>query len=130
MESLIITQSQAAQVPVTPQQWTVISEITLTTVSVAPAKQPAHSMPAGFHWGMPQNFIPKGYAPTIAPMPTSRPVMSTPSLVVHVMPRVEETIYHSEPSEGLDMYEKMYEMKDQFQILKKEMKTLRGKELF
>lgn len=56
--------------------------------------------------------------------------MSTLSHVVHVMPRVKVTIYLSEPSEGLYMYEKMDEMKDRFQELKKEMKTLRGKDLF
>jgi hypothetical protein len=47
---------------------------------------------------------------------------------VHTLPRVEDTIYHSEPSEGPDVYEKMDDMKDQFLELRKELKTLRGKE--
>lgn len=63
-------------------------------------------------WGMPQNYVPEGYALTIAHMSASCPVMSTPSPVMHVMPRVKETIYHSDPSEGPYMYEKMDEMKD------------------
>ncbi|KAI5388225.1 hypothetical protein KIW84_074061 [Lathyrus oleraceus] len=45
-------------------------------------------------------------------------------------PRVEDIIYHSEPPEGPDVYEKMDEMKDQFLELRKELKTLRGKDLF
>ena len=87
-------------------------------------------MPAGFPWGMPPNFVSEGFAPTFASMPASSPVMSGPPLVVHTLPRVEDTIYHSEPSEGPDVYEKMDEMKDQFLELRKELKTLRGKNLF
>jgi hypothetical protein len=49
---------------------------------------------------------------------------------VHTLPRVEDTIYHSEPSEGSDVYEKKDEMKDQFLELRKELKTLRGHDLF
>ncbi|XP_050915755.1 uncharacterized protein LOC127130836 [Lathyrus oleraceus] len=130
MESLIVAQSQAPPTPATPQQWIVISEIISTPVSVVPINHPTHFMLAGFSWGIPTNYVPEGYAPTIAPIPKSRPVMSTPSPVLHVMPRVDETTYHSEPSEGPDMYEKMDEMKDEFQEMKKEMKTLRGKDLF
>ncbi|KAI5418303.1 hypothetical protein KIW84_042804 [Lathyrus oleraceus] len=62
-------------------------------------------------------------------MPASSPVMSVPPLVVHTLPHVEDTIYHSEPSEGPDVYEKMDEMKDQFIKLRKEFKTLKGKDL-
>jgi hypothetical protein len=43
---------------------------------------------------------------------------------------VEDTIYHSEPSEGPNVYEKMDEMKDQVLELRKEFKMLRGKDLF
>jgi hypothetical protein len=31
---------------------------------------------------------------------------------VHTMPRVDNTIYHSEPYEGRDVYEKMDAMND------------------
>ena len=90
----------------------------------------ASTMPSGFPWGMPPNFMPEGFAPTFASMPTSSSVMSVPSPVVHTLPRVEDTIYHSESFEGPDVYEKMDEMKDQFLELRKELKTLRGKHLF
>ena len=56
--------------------------------------------------------------------------MSVPPPVVHTLPRVKKTIYHAEPSEGLYVYEKMDEMKDQFLELRKELKNLSGKDLF
>lgn len=87
-------------------------------------------MPSGFPWGMPLNFVPEGYTPTVAPIPTSSPVMSIPPHVVHVIPHVNESIYHSEPYEAPDVYEKTDEMKYQFHELRKELKTLRGKNLF
>ena len=87
-------------------------------------------MPAGFPWGMPLNFMPEGFAPAFVSMPASSPVNFVPPLVVHTLPRVEDTIYHSESSEGPDVYEKMDEIKDQFLELQKELKTLRGKDLF
>lgn len=79
---------------------------------------------------MPLNYVPEGYALIVSLMSASRSVMSTPSPIVHALPRVEETIYHFESSEGPDMYEKKEEIKDQFQEMKKELKTLRGKDLF
>ena len=87
-------------------------------------------MHAGFPWGMPPNFIPEGFTPAFASMPASSLVMSVPPPVVHTLPRVEDTIYHSEPSEGPKVYEKVDEMKDQFLELRKELKTLKGKDLF
>ena len=68
--------------------------------------------------------------PTFASLPASSPVLAVPPLVVHTLPRVDDTIYHSEPSEGPDVYEKMDAMNDQFLELRKELKTLRGKDLF
>lgn len=59
MESLMTSQSQATLVPATLQQRTIISEITSTLVSVAPANQPVQSMSVGFPWGMPQNYVPR-----------------------------------------------------------------------
>ncbi|KAI5439007.1 hypothetical protein KIW84_024661 [Lathyrus oleraceus] len=87
-------------------------------------------MPSGFPWGMRPSFMLEGFAPTFASIPASSPVMFVPPPVVHTFPRVEDTIYHSEPSEGPDVYEKMDEMKDQFLELRKKLKTLKGKDLF
>ncbi|KAI5420906.1 hypothetical protein KIW84_044662 [Lathyrus oleraceus] len=122
--------SQSSRTPATPPpQRTVISEV---DTSIVPALA-AHFAPAirvGFPWGMPPNFVPEDFAPIFASMQTSSPVMSVPPPVVQTLPRVEDTIYHSEPSEGSNVYEKMDEMKDQFLELCKELKTLRGKDLF
>jgi hypothetical protein len=69
-------------------------------------------------------------APTFASMLASSPVLAMPPPVVHTIPGVDDTIYHSEPSEGSDVNEKMDAMNDQFLELRKELKTLRGKYLF
>ncbi|KAI5428339.1 hypothetical protein KIW84_033366 [Lathyrus oleraceus] len=87
-------------------------------------------MPSGFPWVMSSNFMPEGYAPTFISLPRYNSVMSVPPPVVHTLPCVKDTIYRYESSEGPDVYEKMDEMKDQFLELHKELKTLRGKDLF
>ncbi|KAI5420448.1 hypothetical protein KIW84_044299 [Lathyrus oleraceus] len=87
-------------------------------------------MPAGFPWGMPPGFMPDIPAPTFTSMPASSPVLAMPPPIVHTIPRVDDTICHSEPSEGPDVNEKMDAMNDQFLELRKELKTLRGKDLF
>ncbi|XP_050919864.1 uncharacterized protein LOC127137447 [Lathyrus oleraceus] len=125
MESVIAAQNQLSPTPATPQQRTLISEIVTTPVPMIPASESALAIPVEFSWGMPPNFMPEGYAPTFATMLTSISVMSVPPPVMHTLPRVEETIYHFEPSEGPDVYEKMDEMKGQLLELRKELKTLR-----
>ncbi|KAI5438067.1 hypothetical protein KIW84_023980 [Lathyrus oleraceus] len=92
--------------------------------------QSGPSMSIEFLWGMPPKFMPEGFTPTFNSMSASSPIMSMPPPVVHTLPCVEYTIYHSEPSEGPNVYEKMDEIKDQFLELRKELKTLRGKDLF
>ncbi|KAI5389143.1 hypothetical protein KIW84_074697 [Lathyrus oleraceus] len=129
MESLLATQNQSSPTPATPPARTVISEVATSTMLVATAHF-APIMPSGFPWGMPSNSVPEGFAPTFASMPVFSPIMSMPPPVVDTLPRVEDTIYQSEPSEGPDVYEKMDEMKDQFLEVHKELKTLRGKDLF
>jgi hypothetical protein len=130
MESFLAAQSQSSPTPSTPPQRTVISEVASSTVPAASAHFAPSAMPAGFPWGMPVNFVPEGLAPTFASLPASSPVLAVPPPVVHTLPRVDDTIYHSEPSEGPDVYEKMDAMNDQFLELCKELKTLRGKDLF
>ena len=131
MESVITTQNQPSLPPITPPpQRTVISKIASTSVFVVAANQSTLAMPVGFPWGMPPKFVPEGCAPTFASMSVSNPVLYIPPPIVHTMPPVEETIYHSKPSKGPDVYEKMDKMKDQFIELHKELKTLRGKDLF
>ncbi|KAI5427608.1 hypothetical protein KIW84_032858 [Lathyrus oleraceus] len=130
MESFLAAQSQSSPTPLTPPQRTVISEIVSSTVPAASAHFAPTAMPTGFPWGMPPNFMPEGPAPTFASMPASSPVLVVPPPIVHTLPRVDDTIYHFEPSEDPDVYEKMDAMNDQFLELRKELKTLRGKDLF
>ncbi|KAI5402209.1 hypothetical protein KIW84_050002 [Lathyrus oleraceus] len=130
MESFLAAQSQSSPTPSTPPQRTVISEIVSSTVPAASAHFAPAAMPVGFPWGMPPNFMSEGPAPTFTSMPAPSPVLAVPPPVVHTMPRVDDTIYHSESSEGPDVHEKMDHMNDQFIELRKELKTLRGKDLF
>ncbi|KAI5429089.1 hypothetical protein KIW84_033907 [Lathyrus oleraceus] len=104
MEQFLAAQNQPSPPLATPPQRTVISEIVSSTVPAA--------------------------TPTFASMPASSLVLAMPPPVVHTVPRVDDTIYHSEPSKGPDVNEKMDAMNDQFLELRKELKTLRGKDLF
>ncbi|KAI5395810.1 hypothetical protein KIW84_062117 [Lathyrus oleraceus] len=130
MESFMDAQSQSSPPPVIPPQRTVVSEIVSPAVPAASAQFVPTAMPSGFPWGIPPNFMPDIPPPTFASMPASSPVLAIPSPIVHTTPRVDNTIYHSEPSEGPDVNEKMDVMNDQFLELLKELKNLRGKDLF
>ncbi|KAI5418302.1 hypothetical protein KIW84_042803 [Lathyrus oleraceus] len=58
MESVLATQNQPSPTPTTPPpQRIVISEVAASTMPVA-ATQSGLTMPAGFPWGMPPNFMP------------------------------------------------------------------------
>ncbi|KAI5407860.1 hypothetical protein KIW84_053917 [Lathyrus oleraceus] len=124
MESFLAAQSQSSPPPATPPQRTIISEIVSSVVPAASAHF-ATAMPSGFPWGVPPSFMPDIPAPTFASMPAFSPVLAVPPPpVVHTVPRVDDTIYHSEPSEGPDVHEKMDAMNDQFLELRKELKNL------
>ncbi|KAI5445089.1 hypothetical protein KIW84_013372 [Lathyrus oleraceus] len=129
MESILVAHNQSSPTPATPPQRIVIFEVATSTIPVA-ATQSGPIMSPGFPWGMPPNFMPEGFAPTFSSMTASSIFMYVPPPIVHTLPRVEDTIYPSEPSEGPYVYEKMDEMKDQFLELCKELKTLRGKYMF
>ena len=98
---------------------------------------PQYSMPASFPWGMPPSFVPEGYQPPppfsevpIPVIPAVQPMMSTPPPVVHTVPFAEEQLYHAEPSESLGMNERLDDFQDQFAEMQRELKALKGKELF
>ncbi|KAI5434403.1 hypothetical protein KIW84_021300 [Lathyrus oleraceus] len=98
MESFLAAQNKPSPTPATPPQRTVISEVVSSTVRVASAHFMPTAMPAGFPWGMPPNFMPEIPAPTFASMSASILIIAIPPPVVHTVPRVDDTIYHSEPN--------------------------------
>ncbi|KAI5437040.1 hypothetical protein KIW84_023235 [Lathyrus oleraceus] len=130
MESFLAAQNQSSPTPAIPPQRTVISEVVSSTVPAASAHFVPTTMPPEFPWGMPPSIMPDIPAPTFASMPASSPVLVMPPPIVHTAPRVDDTIYHSESSEGPDVNDKMDAMNDQFLELRKELKILRGKDLF
>lgn len=62
-------------------------------------------MPLGFSWGMPPNFVPKGYQPVVK-VPFSQPFMFVPPPVVHATPYLEEPVFHVDQSESVGVYQK------------------------
>ena len=140
MEALMAAQNQARTTPpvstqaqtqdVSQPQVTVISEIISAPISVVPTTtiDARYQLPPGYPWGMPPNFTPAGFIPT-----TQNPlaVMTTAPPVMHTIPYADEQIYHgTAPSESVGIYDRMDDFQDQFETMQKEMKALRGKELF
>ncbi|MCI06050.1 hypothetical protein A2U01_0027105, partial [Trifolium medium] len=105
-------------------QTTVISEDVTIPTSVPPVSVSQCQMPDGFPWGMPSNFMPEGCQPAV------QHVMTVPPPVVHTVPFGNEQIYHAEPSECLGVEGRMEDFQNQFQEMKREIKALRGKDLF
>lgn len=50
--------------------------------------------------------------------------------MIHTTPYHEEPIFHAIPSESMGAYEKMEEFQDQLANMQREIKALRGKDLF
>src|SRR4051812_10250642 len=103
-------------------QTTVISEIAATTIPAIPVGATQQRMPNGYPWGMPEGYlsVPEMTRPLT-------PVMVNTSPIVHTGPFVPEPIYDAAPGE---IHDRMDGFHDQFEELQKEMKALRGKELF
>lgn len=112
-------QNQSTTAPITT---TVISEdnaVPVTSVTI----------PVSHPWEMPRDFIPEGYQQEVTPQ--NIPVFTNVSPVVHSTPHMGEPVYHGPtPSEDPSLNDRMDEFQDQFAELQKEIKALRGKELF
>ncbi|XP_050914958.1 uncharacterized protein LOC127129893 [Lathyrus oleraceus] len=135
VESLLQAQKQAVNMQASVSNQA--PEVVLTFVP-SPSMGSVNVMPFDYLWGMPHNFVPEGYHPQVQAQPASSPVLVVSPLVVNSIPiptpipqvRIDETIYHSEAFENPDVYDKLDKMRDQFSDLRKEMKALRGKDLF
>lgn len=91
----VAAQNQTPPPPQTPLQRTLISKIVSTPISVAPVSAPQHHMSYCFPWSMPPNFVPDGYQPAFE-VHMAQLIMSVPPPVVHVVPYVEEPVFHVE----------------------------------
>ncbi|XP_050909459.1 uncharacterized protein LOC127123266 [Lathyrus oleraceus] len=135
VESLLQAQKQGINVQDSASNQA--PEVSPTSIP-APAMGSVNIMSSGYPWGMPYNFMPEGYHSQVQAHPTSIPVPVVPPPVVNSIPiptlipqvHVDETIYHFEASENPDVYDKLHKMSDQFSDLRKEMKALRGNDLF
>ncbi|KAK2448950.1 hypothetical protein QL285_008189 [Trifolium repens] len=158
VDSLVVAQNQPLTPrPLnTKAQTTVISEIVTTPVSVAPVNTLQYTMPEGYPWGMPYNLN-GGYwpiasevqpvieIPTVqyttafpqpgmtvpqATIPVPQPIMTVPAPMVHTIPHENELVYQAEPTESIGAYGRMDDFQDQFDEMQREIKALRGKDLF
>lgn len=108
VEALVTAQNQPPPSPpppyshhptVTEVQTTVISEINSMPISVAPVITPHYRMPRGYPWGMPDNFMPKGYKPIAVeisqPVQPMQPMMTAPlhwCMLHHMLKNLSTTL--------------------------------------
>ena len=107
-------------------------------------------MPLGYPWGMPEKFMIEGYNqhPQVDPLAPAAASPAPP--MVHVIPIARNGTHYTTPpsvnmvllsndevynpipppSESLGFYDPMDNFQDQFDKMQKELKSLRGKELF
>src|SRR3954465_7325155 len=57
-------------------------------------------------------------------------VMASPQPIMHTFPPPGGQVYHHAPSEDVGVYERLDEFQEQFLQMQKELKTLRGQDLF
>ncbi|XP_050916833.1 uncharacterized protein LOC127132013 [Lathyrus oleraceus] len=115
METLVAAQNQSSNNSQDPLQRTIISENVSMLIPVAPVNDQQYHMPPGFPWGIP-------HVVTV--------VMFVPPLVVHTIPYNKENIYHAAPSKVVGVNERLEGFQDQFLEMKREINSLRGKDLF
>ncbi|CAK8565583.1 unnamed protein product [Lathyrus sativus] len=122
-------------------QGTVISEIVSTLIPVvSTVAEVTYSMPPGFPWGMPPYFTPAGYRPLVPEVPAVTTVQAIPAITVvmtsapprvNITPHIlDEPIFHRVPSETVGLEERMDGFQGQFSEMQKELRALRGKDLF
>ena len=140
MKELMILKTPPPPPPTPTQaQSTVIS-----LVSTAPVSTPQYTMPEGYPWSVHVNQS-EGSRPHISEIPfsatqqaipifqpgvtfpqvTAAATYSTP--IIHVPPYQEEPIYHGDSVGG---YDRVDDLQDKINEMQREMRALRGKELF
>ena len=99
-------------------------------------------MPQGYPWGMPENFAPEGFNSGPQDAPVVPNVVTPTPHVVHTVPVAPPSVNlvlivnedmcrpFPPPSEELGLYDRMDDFQEKFYRMQREMKALRGKELF
>ncbi|XP_058727116.1 uncharacterized protein LOC131598545 [Vicia villosa] len=136
VEQLVAAQNQPLPPPPPPHsfQATIIYEIQDIPVTAVPVVSAAqYRMPQGYLWGMPKNFVPDGYTLAAQVVYLAQPVaVSTPPVMnaTPVFNRDPEIPFPPPPSESVDFYDRVDGFQEQFDKMQKELKALKGKELF
>ncbi|KAK2455735.1 hypothetical protein QL285_003159 [Trifolium repens] len=136
MATVLATQAQ----PSVPQ----LTDTSLVqSTSTVPTSTHHHTMLEGYPWGMPQHVFSEGFRPTVSEIqasitqqavPTPQLGMSFPQATVtysapliHTNLQDHGPIFHSESVGGLDRVD---DLQDKYNEMHREMRALRGKELF
>ncbi|GAU51875.1 hypothetical protein TSUD_416600 [Trifolium subterraneum] len=134
--SLMATQNQAPA-PVPQSSSTFVPP----PVSSAPFSTPQYVMPEGYPWGMPVGFLGDESRPVASEIPHVQSIVPIPQLVntlpqvtatvsapvIHTIPQTQMPIFHAESVGG---YHRMDDLQIKYDEMQKEMRALRGKDLF
>ncbi|XP_058733114.1 uncharacterized protein LOC131604707 [Vicia villosa] len=119
VQDLVATQNQ----PTTQAQASMISKVETPQIPAILISNPTTTRPYGiemdFQLAGKQILVPRATIPQV--------VMTTTPTVVNIVPLHNEQIFHGAPSEGMG---RLDEFEDQFLEMHKEIKALRGKDLF
>ncbi|GAU43337.1 hypothetical protein TSUD_398820 [Trifolium subterraneum] len=110
-------------------------------VSSAPLSTPQFVMPEGYPWGMPVGFLGEESRPVVSETPHVQSTVPIPQLVntlpqvtatisaplVHTMQQNQVPIFHAKNVGG---YDRMDDLQIKYDEIQKEMRALRGKDLF
>lgn len=103
--------------------------ITVATPEFIPVPVTSMAIPVSRPWEIPRDLNQEAYQQEYVPQ--NAHVLTTVPPVVHYTPHLAEPVYHGPtPSEDPGLNDRMDEFQDQFVELQKEIKALRGKELF
>ncbi|GAU50634.1 hypothetical protein TSUD_410280 [Trifolium subterraneum] len=134
--SLMATQNQVS-VPA-PQS---SNALVPPPIASAPFSTPQYVMPEGYPWGMPVGFLGDESCPVVSEFPHVQSTVPIPQLVntlpqvtaivsaplVHTIQQTQMPIFHAESVGG---YDKMDDLQIKYDEMQKEMRALRGKDLF
>ncbi|GAU49842.1 hypothetical protein TSUD_408110 [Trifolium subterraneum] len=134
--SLMATQNQVSA-PAPQSSYALVSP----PVSSAPIGAPQFVMPEGYPWGMPVGFLGEESRPVISEIPHVQSTVPIPQLgntlpqvtatvtapLVHTIQQTHMPIFHAESVGG---YDRVDDLQIKYDEIQREMRALRGKDLF